>query len=632
MGILLYIFFILLVLSGLEEENRSAYEELENDVSPQTSGSFSPGIFSSKIFVPPVCHAKRIQAGEHILDGDLEKQNDIFDILETAKSGDRIMIHAMAGMGKTYLASHIVGQWHQQHPQLTRFKYVFLLRSRLIHNHNEVLERVICHDLKIIPDSLTGSVRLMLKFNASPCLILIDGFDELNDEQKDVTVLNKIISSEVGKNAVVVVTSRPEGRQDIRDLTCGSHIDLPLEKLNKRGMFTFVQQCFSEDKIIYDKICKVVMHDRHSLVPDDLASIPLFLSMICYICKREVDTTGTISSLKEFKQISRGSTIATFWALLIDVKARKRSANPKIFQSLKDAKLSSLKNLLLYALAKMSFECLGNGVSVFTEEILKNNELEPEAVVNLGPIEMVGGGMIFFHKLFQEYAAALHMTRDKDALSQVIAALKSRHKPGSLFTNYKNSLILAAGIDPNILQQLSQDEFELNIALRITSEPSYVLDLSLECALVHECGMKYDDVVDSFVRKVVERPLVKIFTYDEVIILDPKTYKSLLARMQYHDFLKLVWKVHLLLDETRNHTLAERHPDVDNIPVISPPNGCTYQAMRDPILLAVLPSVNLGTTKRLGIFCTKPSTLRFLAEEHVSILYLIVYVFFLFSD
>ena len=336
-----FISVIIVYCTGLEKENRATYENLENDVSPQTTGSFPLGIFSSKIFVPPVCHAKRMQAGEHTVDEDLEKQNNIFDILETAKSGDRIMIHAMAGMGKTYLASHIVGRWYQEHPKLTRFKYVFLLRSRLIHNHNEVLERVICHDLKIIPDSLTGRVRLMLTFNASPCLILIDGFDELNDDQKDVTVLNKIISGEVGKNAVVVVTSRPEGTQDIRDLTGGKYIDLPLQKLTTRGMLTFVHQYFPEveDKSLFEKISKVLKVDHHSLVPDELSSIPLFLSMICYMCKREIDATGTISKFKELRQISRGATIATFWALLIDVKARKKSENPQIFQSLKDAKL-----------------------------------------------------------------------------------------------------------------------------------------------------------------------------------------------------------------------------------------------------------------------------------------------------
>ena len=562
-----------------------------------------------------------MQAKEHTLDEDLEKQNDIFDILETVKSGDRIMIHAMAGMGKTYLARHIVGRWLQEDPKLTRFKYVFLLRSRLIHNHNEVLERVICHDLKIIPDSLTGRVRLMLKFNSSPCLILIDGFDELNDDQKDVTVLNKIISGEVGKNAVVVVTSRPERTQDIRDLTGGNYIDLPLQKLNTRGMLTFVNQCFPEieDRGIFEKVSKVLMVERHSFVPDDLSSIPLFLSMICYMCKREIDKTGTISKFKELRQISRGATIATFWVLLIDVKTRKKSDNPQIFHSLKEGKFSPVENLLLDALAKMSFNCLGSGVSVFTEDILRDNKLDREAVANLGPIEMVSGGMVFFHNLFQEYAAAYHMTQDESALTQVLTALKSRHEPGSNFSNYKDSLILAAGIDPNILQRLSG--LELNITVLVTPEPSYVLDLSLESAIVYE-GMKYDDVAKKFIAKMIEYPVNKLKKTISLPEIDRRAYKYFLARMEYKDCLKLIWEVHLLLaakmPKSGKKKTIKKEFTVACVPVISPMDKSDFQAIRDPILLSVLPSVNLGSTKRLDVFCTKPSVLKFLAEDHVS--------------
>ena len=524
-----------------------------------------------------------MQAGIHSVDEDLEKQNDIFDILEIAKSGDRIMIHAMAGMGKTYLASHIVSRWHHKHHKLTRFKYVFLLRSRLIHNHNEVLERIICHDLNIIPSSLTGRVRLMLKFNTSPCLIMIDGFDELNDDQRKVTVLKSIISSEVGKNAVVVITSRPERTQEIRDLTGGNYIDLPLQKLNTRGMLTFVNKCFPEFEA-FDKVSKVLKVERHSFVSEDMSSIPLFLSMICYMCKQEINATGAITIFKKLRQISPGATIATFWALLIDVKAQKKSDNPQIFQSLKEVKFSTVEGLLLNALAKMSFNCLEIGVSVFTEDILRDNKLDREAVANLGPVEMVSGGMIFFHKLFQEYAAAFHMTQDEGARTQVITAMKSRHDPESNFSKYKNSLILAAGIDPNILQQLSG--FDFNIAVLVTPEPSYILDLSLESAIVYE-GMKYEDVANKFIAKMIKSPVNKIIETTDLPELNRRAYRHILARMEHNDCLKF-WEVYLLIAAKmrkigEENTIKEEFNETC-VPIISPMNKSDFQAIRDPIL------------------------------------------------
>ena len=91
-----------------------------------------------------------------------------------------------------------------------------------------------------------------------------------------------------------------------------------------------------------------------------------------------------------------------------------------------------------------------------------------------------------------------------------------------------------------------------------------------------------------------------------------RSYKSFLALMNYSDCLKLIWKTHILINNME-------HDDTCT-PRISPPDGGTYQAIRDPILLAALPSVDLGTTKKLGIFCIRAMVLRFLADDVVSII------------
>ena len=239
--------------------------------------------------------------------------------------------------------------------------------------------------------------------------------------------------------------------------------------------------------------------------------------------------------------------------------------------------------------------------------------------------------MTFFHNLFQEYAAALHITRDKDALTQVITALKSRHQPGSNFANYKDSLILAAGIDPNILKQLSGESFELDIAVLETPEPSYVMDLSLESAIVYE-GMIYDDVATKFIAKMIKSPVNKIIKTTALPDINDRAYKYLLARMEYNDCLKLIWGVHLLIaakiSKSGKRKTVKTDFDETCVPIISPMDKSDFQAIRDPILLAVLPSVDLGATKRLSVFCTKPSVLKFLAEEHVSSIHVEMSLYF----
>ena len=78
---------------------------------------------------------------------------------------------------------------------------------------------------------------------------------------------------------------------------------------------------------------------------------------------------------------------------------------------------------MLNSAAKMSFVCLEMGQYIFTEEILKRHLKEsdvfPEYLSKLGPVEFVDGGIMFSHKLLQEYSAALCLARDINAQKKV---------------------------------------------------------------------------------------------------------------------------------------------------------------------------------------------------------------------
>ena len=155
------------------------------------------------IFVPPTCDVERINT-----DGESSYYtDDILEALGKAHQGDRIIIHASAGMGKTYTAAHCELSWQEGDHRLTNHQHVFFLPVKK-RDRSEVIERVICHDLHIVPILLASNVRLALRDTTTRNLIIIDGYDELKDEEKEKPIVTQLISADKARCAVVVITTR----------------------------------------------------------------------------------------------------------------------------------------------------------------------------------------------------------------------------------------------------------------------------------------------------------------------------------------------------------------------------------------------------------------------------------------
>ena len=465
---------------------------MENEPSTNSSESFHLGNTSARFFVEPICHARRNKKGK-IASSDITcRRDDIYGIIQCCKPGDTIIVHGIAGIGKTCLINRIALNWVGKEPSLKCFKYVILLHARKICSHKETAERIICHDLQLLPEELSVNIKLIMKFDSGKCLILIDGYNELSDEQREYSLLTKAISREVAKRAVVIVTTRPETKPYIEKLTKYSYIDLPLNRLDKRGMFSFISNFFPDSHKEFLQVSKVLMLEQFSEIPEDVTSVPLFLTMLCYLCREEIEGTGDVKLFNEITGITMGSVVATFWKLLINVKQNMpRKMVLGIVNVLPTRDIMPATIHLIYALSKMSFYCLRNGQTVFTNEVLLRNELNIDCVYDLGPVEIDNGCMVFFHGIFQEYAAAIHIARDVSALYIVLEAYKSRLYNPALFEKYRQALVMAAGIQPAILDKMRT--VDLEITLFITKEPEYRLDLSIECDLVHACSIHDDD-------------------------------------------------------------------------------------------------------------------------------------------
>ena len=485
--------------------------------------------------------------------------------------------------------------------QITNMCSFFLSKRCVI----EVIERVICHDLHIVPELLASNVRLALRDTTTRSLIIIDGYDELKDEEKEESIVTQIISGDKARTAVVVITTRPESIPSIQrhgKVTC---IKMSMRKLNQQGIYLFVEQFFPGDYKSFKLVFEDLMKDFHIFFSLDFVSTPFFLAIVCYICKISIHICGNLDTLYNMK--TTGSLISTFWGHIIRTKDTSEM-NIDLSLGLFDRNTKPGIKYMMNVAAKMSFDCLEMGQYIFTDEILKRHLKEsdvcPEYLSKLGPVEFVEGGIMFSHKLLQEYCAALYLARDSNAQKQVWEIYKLRNENMAMFDKYRNALIFAVEIRPELMDNFHIEEITIPL---LYSEREYRLDLSLESEMVNACKNKPTAL--NFVARLLQASVSVVQNVDVFPVLNLKAYNDLLSYMTHADCLALLRKA-FPYDVNKQDAVHEA-------PCISPSDGSTFQKIGDPIILTSLLSVNLGNTRRLALSNIKPSTFKFLKDDPV---------------
>merc|ERR1712080_777485 len=99
---------------------------------------------------------------------------------------------------------------------------LILIIIRRLFNHTETIERIICHDKKhlypLFSSRAEAQVRRLVKFSPHKILFVLDGFDELNDRDKEVSVICQILKGKVAPGCGVITTTRPHCLTEIKDL------------------------------------------------------------------------------------------------------------------------------------------------------------------------------------------------------------------------------------------------------------------------------------------------------------------------------------------------------------------------------------------------------------------------------
>ena len=542
-------------------------------------------------------------------DSELEKRSGFLDILKNARRGDTVMIHAPAGFGKSSLLCHTTIEWQNNNSRLDRYQYLYLLQVRKIKNHAEVLERVLTRDLNLLDEAYQAKVRMSLKFSSEKCLILIDGFDEMNDDVKEYTVLNELLRRQnmrnlrdFIKNAVVVVTTRPNCREHILQKT-QELIDLPLNTLDKDDVKSYVNQMFG-DKDKADKVHQALLGLP---APGNILYVPLFLGMLCCLCYSELEKFGNLSVLSDLRTTS--SILKTFWKFMLEIKHLKASSFQLKIASWKSKRETDDR---VNKLAKLCFHCLERGVYVFSQSLLKAYNLCLDDLTELGPIDVTttgdNAGASFIHASFQEYCAGMYIADNNSVLRKVLEEWRGGRQPTELFLRYKNALIYSVGIDNNILSKVPSQY------LTLTSCNPMLIDLRLESKLLHECSNRYRRL--KFLDRIKASP-VKEATYEDrnsgrYPDLSRSAYDTLVSDLGHSGCLEIVKRVYTERDP--------HNPDLIVLPEDMRPGSYGIgrrMTIADPLLLPVLSHISLSEVTRLSLDNISPVILKILKRNKV---------------
>ncbi|XP_068222086.1 uncharacterized protein [Palaemon carinicauda] len=214
-----------------------------------------------------------------------------------------LLIKGMAGMGKTTLVKKIISDWLSKKDDIKGL------------NDFAILLNVECRDsIESFKDLLVtyfGDVHQKLKDNeiidvclAHKCLLIIDGYDELND--KSAKLFLEVLTLKKSRKISVIVTTRPEvevrfNNQVKSDYTTVSTISL--EGIPKENREEFVSKYYavvgsansplqSLDELL--KYLRKTMHTMH-----EVWGLPLNLALVTILWMNKPDIISNITTEAE---------------------------------------------------------------------------------------------------------------------------------------------------------------------------------------------------------------------------------------------------------------------------------------------------------------------------------------------
>ena len=448
------------------------------------------------VFLQPQLSIKSVIQGKYTHNSELEKVVDIMDTFKhfgSGKHGKRMIIIGSGGIGKSTIVSHITRCWCKDHPAIKTYALAFIMPQRLINNHTEDLDRIICCDLNLLRTESMAKMRNTIKAYSHNCMFLIDGFDEISAPAKRNNTIIKLMRGEIARHAMVVVTTRPHCADEVLRIIGDTYIDVRSEGLSDETVADRAHAILTEISQQSSLDVSTIGHIT-DYIPSELLRIPLMLNIASYIWKCQANDLIDKDKLRKFSSMT--DIFNAIWGIMIGIKVEKDrdTENVNFYRSMQDSDIPKSTWHVLKAISEISFECLGREEFIMSTENLNKHGLDAENCGQIGFINITSGAKPegrFVHNLFMEHCAGFFIANNANALKLITDKINFGNTTLSKALGFfSNALLFAVGIKPEILEELAKCKFKIPVfsdgGLRFSD--SIDMDLSFEAQLLQEAS------------------------------------------------------------------------------------------------------------------------------------------------